>query len=39
LLGTSLPLLARPSGQAAAFEPAGRRSVAPFAVRDHHRAG
>jgi len=25
--------------QAAAFEAAGRRSFAPFAVRDHHRAG
>jgi hypothetical protein len=30
---------ARPSGQAEAFEPAGRGSFAPFAVRDHHRAG
>src|ERR1700730_14026127 len=28
---------ARPSGQAEAFEAAGRRSFAPFAVRDHHR--
>jgi hypothetical protein len=25
--------------QAEIFEPAGRRSFAPFAVRDHHRAG
>ena len=30
---------ARPSGQAQAFEAAGRRSFAPSAVRDHHRAG
>src|SRR6266567_833708 len=30
---------ARPSGHAETFGPAGRRSFAPFAVRDHHRAG
>src|SRR4051812_41849540 len=29
---------ARPSGQAEAFEPTGRRLFAPFAVREHHRA-
>jgi hypothetical protein len=30
---------ARQFGRADIFEAAGRRSFAPFAVRDHHRAG